>query len=179
MMVGPYVFRRRDVRHAALILRRHPGEACLVALIMGLMVGSPNVLWVVAFAAPLWVIDRHSQRLPDVLTLPFLLTALCWAVTQSDDLVLRLAGTAYLVIGMWLIAWVGQQVLGRMVLGGGDIKLIAVFPLLLGFLEANYVVLLACVLQGGLMAVLMLRASRPVAFGPALLTALVLGLAWA
>lgn len=179
MMVGPYTFRRRDLRHAVLTLRRHAGQLCLVALIMGLVVGSPSALWVVAFAAPLWVIDRHSQRLPDLLTFPFLLGALCWAVTQSDDLALRLAGSAYLVIGMWLIAWVGQRALGRMVLGGGDIKLIAAFPLLLGFLEANYVVLLACVLQGALMAILMLRTSRPVAFGPALLTALILGLMWA
>lgn len=175
MMVGPYAFRRRDGRHAWLTVRRHAGITCVVALVMAMMVSSWSILWVVAIAAPLWVIDLRSRRLPDLLTFPLLIGAMCWAALQEDAMV-RLVGMAYMVGGLCLIAWAGHRILGRMVLGGGDIKLIATFPLLVGFLEANYILLLACLLHGVWMAIARGEVWKPVAFGPALLSALFVGL---
>lgn len=176
-MISPYSFRRRDLRHITMTLHRHLAIMAFVTLLMALMIPDIQRFWVAFLAAPLLVIDASSKRLPDLLTVLLLVGSLIYAGLAADDALVRLSGSLYFMFGLWAIAYLGFRINDRMVLGGGDIKLIVCFPLLVGFLEATGVVLLACLIQGASMLMTQLSRDDAMPFGPSLIVALIVGIA--
>ena len=90
----------------------------------------PVLLWGYLLVA-LLVIDLDFQLLPDALTLPGTLLACtaAWLGPGARHALLGIiAGSGYL----WLFAWIWKTFLKREGMGGGDIKLAAMFGALLG-----------------------------------------------
>ncbi len=122
--------------------------------------------------AVLSAIDLVSLRLPDVLTVPLLISGLILcAYFQWDDVRLRIAAAALGYGVLYAVAWLYHRWRGRHGLGLGDAKLLAVSGAWLGIEGLPSTLLIACLaaLGGALAATL---AGRPVAadtripFGP-------------
>ena len=113
---------------------------------------APVLLWGWMMVA-LVVIDVDFQLLPDALTLPGTLVALAAALLGPGSrfaLLGIVVGSGYL----WLFAWAWKTFLKREGMGGGDIKLAAMFGALLGPVGAFLTITLAAfggALVGGLM----------------------------
>lgn len=109
----------------AVLAWRHTGLVPMLA---------PVLLWGWVLVA-LTVIDLDFQLLPDALTLPGTLIALAAALPgpgARHALLGMVVGSGYL----WLFAWIWATFLKREGMGGGDIKLAAMFGALLGPLGA-------------------------------------------
>lgn len=164
-----YDLRARNANYLCLRTNKHALEIIAVALAMTLWTKESGLLWLPVFFAPLLVIDAHAKRLLDILTLPLLALSIGYAIVASNDLALRLSGGLYLIFGLWATASIGERIYGKTMLGGGDIKLLACFPFLIGFFEAMIALLVACILQ--IIIALVVRATRNHAMpmGPALI----------
>lgn len=104
----------------------------------------------------LTVIDMDFQLLPDALTLPGTLLAVAAALLgpgARHALLGIVVGSGYL----WLFAWIWVTFLKREGMGGGDIKLAAMFGALLGPLGAFLTITLAAFGGALIGAVLMAR----------------------
>jgi leader peptidase (prepilin peptidase)/N-methyltransferase len=116
---------------------------------------APVLLWGWLLVA-LTVIDLDFKLLPDALTLPGTLLAVVAALLgpgPQHALLGMLAGAGYL----WLFAWIWATFLKREGLGGGDIKLAAMFGALLGPLGAFLTITLAAFVGALAGALLMAR----------------------
>lgn len=113
---------------------------------------APVLLWGWMMVA-LVVIDVDFQLLPDALTFPGTLVAVAAALLGPGArfaLLGIVVGSGYL----WLFAWVWKTFLKREGMGGGDIKLAAMFGALLGPVGAFLTITLAAfggALAGGLL----------------------------
>ena len=102
---------------------------------------APVLLWGWLLVA-LTVIDLDFKLLPDALTLPGTALAVAAALLGPGSrhaLLGMVVGSGYL----WLFAWIWATFLRREGLGGGDIKLAAMFGALLGPLGAFLTITLA------------------------------------
>ena len=112
----------------------------------------PVLLWGYVLVA-LIVIDYDFHLLPDALTLPGTLLAVTAALLgpgARHALLGMVVGSGYL----WLFAWIWATFLKRDGMGGGDIKLAAMFGALLGPVGAFVTITLASIggaLVGGVM----------------------------
>lgn len=112
----------------------------------------PVLLWGWLLVA-LTVIDLDFKLLPDVLTLPGTVLAVIAALLgpgAQHALLGMVVGSGYL----WLFAWIWRVFLKREGMGGGDIKLAAMFGALLGPVGAFLTISLAAfagALAGGLL----------------------------
>jgi leader peptidase (prepilin peptidase)/N-methyltransferase len=129
------------------------------------------------------VVDFRHFIIPDLLTIPGIILGLLFslynpAVTPLEAVIGLLVGGGVL----YLLALVGDHLLGRESLGGGDIKLAAMLGTWLGWQNLLLVFFAAAVL--GLlyalvrMAVGGFRQGRLIPFGPFLSLAAVLALLW-
>lgn len=101
----------------------------------------PVLLWGWMLVA-LTVIDLDFQLLPDALTLPGTLIAVAAALLgpgARHALLGMVVGSGYL----WLFAWIWATFLKREGMGGGDLKLAAMFGALLGPVGAFVTITLA------------------------------------
>jgi leader peptidase (prepilin peptidase)/N-methyltransferase len=115
---------------------------------------APVLLWGWMLVA-LTVIDLDFKLLPDVLTLPGIVVGLGAALLgpgAQHGLLGIVVGSGYL----WLFAWIWKTFLKREGMGGGDVKLAAMFGALLGPLGAFLTITLAAF--GGALAGLLLIA---------------------
>jgi len=159
-----WVFARARCRHCgARVSARYPiievscaAWALLAWLKLGLVPElAPVLLWGWLLVT-LTVIDMDFKLLPDALTLPGTLIAVAAALLgpgARHALLGMVVGSGYL----WLFAWIWAAFLKREGLGGGDIKLAAMFGALLGPMGAFLTITVAAfagALAGG---VLMLR----------------------
>lgn len=118
---------------------------------------APVLLWGWMMVA-LVVIDVDFQLLPDALTFPGTLVAVAAALLGPGPrfaLLGMLVGSGYL----WLFAWAWRTFLKREGMGGGDIKLAAMFGALLGPVGAFLTITLAA-LAGALTGALMMARGR-------------------
>jgi leader peptidase (prepilin peptidase)/N-methyltransferase len=102
---------------------------------------APVLLWGWLLVA-LTVIDLDFKLLPDALTFPGTLLAVIAALLgpgAQHALLGMVAGSGYL----WLFAWIWSTFLKREGMGGGDIKLAAMFGALLGPVGAFLTITLA------------------------------------
>jgi len=116
---------------------------------------APVLLWGWLLVT-LTVIDLDFKLLPDALTLPGTLIALAAALLgpgMRHALLGIVVGSGYL----WLFAWIWATFLKRDGMGGGDIKLAAMFGALLGPLGAFVTITLAALGGAVAGAVLMAR----------------------
>jgi leader peptidase (prepilin peptidase)/N-methyltransferase len=113
---------------------------------------APVLLWGWILVA-LTVIDLDFKLLPDALTLPGTVLAVTGALLgpgPQHALLGMVAGSGYL----WLFAWIWKTFLKRDGMGGGDIKLAAMFGALLGPVGAFLTITLAAfvgAIAGGLL----------------------------
>lgn len=115
---------------------------------------APVLLWGYLLVA-LTVIDLDFKLLPDALTLPGTLLGLAAALLgpgAQHALLGIVLGSGYL----WLFAWIWATFLKREGMGGGDIKLAAMFGVLLGPVGAFLTISLAA--AGGAFAGALLMA---------------------
>jgi len=108
---------------------------------------APVLLWGWLLVA-LTVIDLDFKLLPDALTFPGTLIAVVAALLgpgAQHALLGMIAGSGYL----WLFAWIWSTFLKREGMGGGDIKLAAMFGALLGPVGA-FLTITAAALAGAL-----------------------------
>ncbi len=119
----------------------------------------PLSLWGFLLVALLWI-DLEFRLLPDVLTLPGTLLGLAavllapdWAAGARHALLGMVAGSGLL----WLLAWAWITFRKVEGMGGGDVKLAAMFGAVLGW-QLALITLFVAALAGSLWgAVLMLR----------------------
>lgn len=115
-------------------------------VLIGLKLGwtyalAPVLLWGVLLVA-LFMIDLEFQLLPDALTLPGTLLAIV-AAAMGPGLRHALLG---MVVGagyLWLFLWLWEKLLKRDGMGGGDVKLGAMFGALTGPVGAFVTISLA------------------------------------
>lgn len=113
-------------------------------------------VWGVLMIALLWV-DLDFQLLPDALTLPGTLFGLAAALQLPNGARHALFGIALGSGVLWLLAWIWVRFRKIEGLGGGDIKLAAMFGVVLGW-QLSLLTLLLASLAGTLWgAVLMAR----------------------
>ena len=118
---------------------------------------APVLLWGYLLVA-LFVIDLDFQLLPDALTLPGTLLALvaAWLGPGARHALLGMVvGAGYL----WLFMWLWRTFLKRDGMGGGDIKLAAMFGALLGPFGAFLTIMLAS-FAGSLIGALLISRGR-------------------
>lgn len=131
--------------------------AVLVFAKLGATLALPFVaVWGFLLLALMWV-DLDFQLLPDALTLPGTLVALAAVLPRPDGPRHALLGIAVGSGLLWLLAWGYLRLRRQEGLGGGDIKLAAMFGAMLGWklaLVTLFVAALAGTVWG---AVLMLR----------------------
>ena len=116
---------------------------------------APVLLWGWLLVA-LTVIDLDFKLLPDALTLPGTLLAVTAALLgpgPQHALLGMVAGSGYL----WLFAWIWRTFRKREGMGGGDIKLAAMFGALLGPVGAFLAITLAALVGALAGGVLVLR----------------------
>jgi leader peptidase (prepilin peptidase)/N-methyltransferase len=88
-------------------------------------------IWGFMLVALTWI-DYDFKLLPDVLTFPGTLIALVVAMIRPHGIHDALIGLLVGSGSLWLIAWAYRRVRGMDGMGGGDIKLAAVFGVVLG-----------------------------------------------
>lgn len=117
------------------------------------------------------LVDGETRKIPDGCLLA---AAIVWLVTEPflwagwRDALLHIAAGVVYGAALLLISLALDRILKKESLGGGDVKLIAVIGLYLGFLPTLFALILACIL--GLLQVLIAGVGRGKAFpfGPAL-----------
>ena len=189
-----FAFSRGRCRHCgARIAWRYPitelwcaAWAVLLVLRTGLYPWTPLLaLWGFLLVALTWI-DYDYKLLPDALTFPGTLIGLAATLLQPGGAHRALLGLLVGAGGLWLVAWLYYRVRKIEGMGGGDIKLAAMFGVVLGAPLTLLTLFLAAAagsLWGG---VLMLRGRAhgrtELPFGtllaPAAMIALLFGDAW-
>lgn len=173
---SPFTIRSEDFDELAVMAWNDRTYILLLTVFFGALLYDTEFWWLATLCPWLVLTDIQSQRLPDVLTLPFFLGSATYAIGWADDTVMRLLGASYFVFGLTLIAAISILATQRMMLGGGDIKLIASFPLLAGFMDASWIVLGACIAHAAFWLIATQKQKAKLPFGPSLLVSLVIGL---
>ena len=107
--------------------------AVLLYLKVGLSPAYPFLaIWGFLLVALLWI-DLDFKLLPDVLTLPGTLIGVAAALTIPGGVHYALLGVLVGSGGLWLLAWLYLKVRKVEGMGGGDIKLAAMFGVVLGW----------------------------------------------
>jgi leader peptidase (prepilin peptidase)/N-methyltransferase len=140
----------------------------------------PKLAWVLvlgALAILLSAIDLKTLTLPDNILLPFGALGLLlspwnpWMSGEGPTRALE-AAWGFLLAGglLWGLSWVGERVLGKEIIGGGDIKLLAVLGAVIGWSHAVNGLFLGTALNALVLLILWLRGKfrpeAPFAFGP-------------
>jgi leader peptidase (prepilin peptidase)/N-methyltransferase len=116
---------------------------------LGLTAALPLLaLWGYLLVALFWI-DLDFQLLPDVLTLPGTLLAAAAALTVPGGARAALLGILVGSGALWLVAWIYLRVRKIEGMGGGDIKLAAMFGAVLGW-ERTLLTLFLAALMGSL-----------------------------
>jgi leader peptidase (prepilin peptidase)/N-methyltransferase len=160
--------------------------AVLLAMRIGLTpLYPPLALWGFVLIALLWI-DLDFQLLPDVLTFPGTLLGLAAILPAPGGARHALLGVAVGSGLLWLLAW-GYLRLRRIEgMGGGDIKLAAMFGVVLGW-KLSLLTLFLAALAGSLWGAALMARRRgdgqtPLPFGtllaPAALVAFLWGEGW-
>jgi leader peptidase (prepilin peptidase)/N-methyltransferase len=120
-----------------LLLYRHVGLVPALPLL---------ALWGSLLVALFWI-DLDFQLLPDVLTFPGTLLGVAAALTVPHGAREALLGVAVGSGALWLIAWIYERIRKVEGMGGGDIKLAAMFGAVLGW-ELTLLTLFLAALMG-------------------------------
>ena len=138
-------------------------------------------LWGFILVALMWI-DLDFQLLPDVLTFPGTLIALAAALQWPDGARSAMLGMALGSGLLALLAWAYRRVRGIEGMGGGDIKLAAMFGAVLGWRLALLTLFLAA-LAGSLWGLALMARHRgdgktPLPFGTLLAPAALISFLW-
>lgn len=141
----------------------------------------PLALWGFILVALFWI-DLDHQLLPDVLTLPGTLIGLAAALQLPNGAMHAILGIALGSGVLWFLAWAWLRFRKIEGLGGGDIKLAAMFGAVLGW-QLTLLTLFLAALAGSLWgAWLMMRregdSKTALPFGTLLAPAAMISLLW-
>jgi leader peptidase (prepilin peptidase)/N-methyltransferase len=128
-------------------------------------------------------IDLEHQILPDIITMPILwlglLLTLPHVFVNSHSAIIG-ATLGYLIL--WFLAWAFHRITGKVGMGYGDFKLLAMIGAWVGWQATPLVILLASALGSGvgltLIALKKHQRSMPISFGPYLAIAGWVALLW-
>ena len=141
----------------------------------------PLAIWGALLVALFWI-DLDEQLLPDVLTFPGTLFGVAAALQLPHGARHGLLGVAAGSGLLWLLAWIWIRVRKIEGLGGGDIKLAAMFGVVLGWkltLFTLFLAALAGTLWGGILIARGLGDGKPaLPFGVLLAPAAMVALLW-
>ncbi len=146
-----FIVARGRCRHCgARIAWRYPITEALCALwavllfrAQGLTLAYPFLaLWGFLLIALMWI-DLDFQLLPDALTFPGTLIALAAALQWPEGVHRALLGVAAGSGLLWVLAWAWERFRKVEGLGGGDIKLAAMFGVVLGWKLSLLTVMIA------------------------------------
>jgi leader peptidase (prepilin peptidase)/N-methyltransferase len=185
-----WAFARGRCRHCgAAIAWRYPltellcgAWAVLLYLRIGIGWDYPFLaLWGFLLIALMWI-DLDFQLLPDVLTFPGTLIGVCAAAFWPGGIREAIFGVLLGSGLLWLLGWAYQRIRGIEGMGGGDVKLAAMFGVVLGWPLTLLTLFLAAAagsLWGGL---LMLRGQgdgrTAIPFGTLLAPAAMVAFLW-
>lgn len=135
--------------------------------------GWPTVIYAALFSSLLIVtaIDLEHQIIPDVITLPGIVTGV---VCASTVLPVGLIDSALgILLGgglLWILAWLSPYLFGKEGMGGGDIKLLAMIGAFLGWRPVLLTVIVGAlagsVVGLGLIGLRIMRRGEYIPFGP-------------
>lgn len=141
-------------------------------------------LWFISFVAPMLVvifIDLDHQIIPDVITLPGIIVGLVVrAVTADPGMLLPdLTNSAIGILAgggiLYAIAWTYLKLRGQEGMGGGDIKLAAMFGAFLGWEATLWILFLSSflgsIIGGTYLLVSKKGTSHAIPFGPFMVAA--------
>jgi len=138
-------------------------------------------LWGYLLIALFWI-DLDFQLLPDALTLPGTLLGVASALTIPGGVRQALLGIALGSGMLWLVAWAYLRVRKIEGMGGGDIKLAAMFGAVLGWERTLLTMFLAALIGSVWGAYLIARRSgggqTPLPFGSLLAPAAIVSFLW-
>jgi len=129
----------------SLLLYRHVGLVPVLPLL---------AIWGYLLIALLWI-DLDFQLLPDALTFPGTLLAAVVAVMTPGGVREAIFGVAIGSGALWLVAWAYFRVRKVEGMGGGDIKLAAMFGAVLGW-ERTLVTMFLAALMGSVWGAILL-----------------------
>ncbi|MBF0383589.1 MAG: prepilin peptidase [Magnetococcales bacterium] len=126
------------------------------------------------------VIDLYHYILPDVITLPGIIIGLllAWLPQVGDPIATFNDSIMGVVVGgggLWLFAWIFEKVTGKVGMGFGDVKLLAMVGAWLGWQALGFTIFFAALLGSiiGIAWITLLGRDRakPIPFGPYLVLA--------
>ena len=169
---------------------RYPAVEALTGILFALTFyyfgfSSTTIVYMVFVAALVVIIfiDLDHQIIPDVISLPGILIGFAgsffipWLTWYDSILGILLGGGSLLAV-----AWIYEKLTGREGMGGGDIKLLAMFGAFLGW-QAVFPIIFLASLAGTLVGVPLMLAQKgdtrlAIPFGPFLALAAVVYLFW-
>lgn len=163
-------------------LKRSLVYGCLSALLSFVAfyrLGEVHLGWYLCFIWTLLLlaeVDLKMMLLPDILTIPLLISGFVFAafvglnISAEESAIAAAAGYILPVVATLLMLWRSVDAFG-----GGDIKLLAAIGAWLGLEGVIYTILLSCVVFGIYSAV---RRQRAGAFGPSLSVSAIVILLW-
>jgi len=169
---------------------RYPAVEALTGLLFVLTFfyfgfSAATVIYLVFVAALVVItfIDLDHQIIPDVISLPGILVGFAgsffvpWLIWYDSIFGILLGGGSLLAV-----AWIYEKLTGREGMGGGDIKLLAMFGAFLGW-QAVFPVIFLASLAGTLIGVPLMLAQKgdtrlAIPFGPFLALAAIIYLFW-
>lgn len=182
--------RGRCASCGARIAFRYPLIECLTAVVSVIVAWKFGWSWATASGLVLsWLlivlalIDLEHQLLPDAITLPGLWLGLLaslggWHAAPEDSII----GASIGYVILWLVFHVFRLLTGKVGMGHGDFKLLAMLGAWLGWAMIPAIVLLSST-AGALAGIVMIiflghRRSKPIPFGPYLAAAGWVTLLW-
>lgn len=145
-----------------------------------------QTVWALILTAGLLMlamIDWQHQLLPDQITLPLLWFGLLlnfWGMFCSIQAAVLGAIVGY--SSLWLFAWIFQRITGKVGMGHGDFKLLAMLGAWIGWQALPFIILIASV-SGSIIGIGLIIFGKqerhaPLAFGPYLALAGWIALIW-
>jgi leader peptidase (prepilin peptidase) / N-methyltransferase len=138
-------------------------------------------LWGFLLIALLWI-DLDFQLLPDVLTFPGTLIGVAAAALWPGGIREAIFGVLLGSGLLWLLGWLYQRIRGTEGMGGGDIKLAAMFGVVLGWPLTLFTLFLAAAIGSVWGGILMLRGQgdgrTAIPFGTLLAPAAMVAFLW-
>jgi leader peptidase (prepilin peptidase) / N-methyltransferase len=146
-------------------------------------------LYLAIVAVVVTVIDLKIQIIPDRVILPAVIAVVILHLAQVIYGTLSLRGsllmlcTAFGAAGLlWLVAEISQRIVGKEAMGGGDIKLLFLIGLLVGW-PAIVLAILIAFWTGAVVGILLIafggrNLADRIPFGPYLLIGAIVGLVW-
>lgn len=91
-------------------------------------------------------VDFETMKIPDVLTIPSLSVGILYSVLWGGGLYFSIIGATFGFISFYAVVYIYFIITGKVAMGGGDIKMMAMIGSFLGWKSVPFVVFLSSIL---------------------------------